>query len=92
MLVADDGRALLTNFSCSAISPNRAPIDVGSARWRAPEHIDDSRGVTVEGDIWAFGMTVLVRCLLYFRSIFFTKLVARSYFLKRDLLKGFPMR
>ncbi|KIM60327.1 hypothetical protein SCLCIDRAFT_1216944 [Scleroderma citrinum Foug A] len=60
MLVANDGRTLLTNFSCSAIFYiDRAPISVGAIRWRAPEHVDDSRGVTMEGDVWAFGMTVL---------------------------------
>lgn len=65
MLVADDGRTLLTNFSCSAIfCIGRAPISVGAIRWRAPEHVDDSRGVTTEGDVWSFGMTVLVCRLL----------------------------
>ncbi|KIM60310.1 hypothetical protein SCLCIDRAFT_1216910 [Scleroderma citrinum Foug A] len=63
VLVADDGRALLTGFECSFIS--NLPFDmtltspiVGALRWMAPEVIDQGRA-TAEGDVWAFAMTAV---------------------------------
>ena len=66
VLVAGDGRALLTGFECSFISnPSfdttlTSPI-VGALRWMAPEGIDGGRA-TAKRDVWAFAMIVLV-CL-----------------------------
>ena len=34
----------------------------GDIRWMAPEWVMGSGRVTIEGDVWAFGMTILV-CL-----------------------------
>lgn len=61
VLVADDGHALLTNFSCSAmpsIDTTTSPGG-GDIRWMAPERILGGGKVTVKGDVWAFGMTML---------------------------------
>ena len=67
VLVADDGRALLTGFECSFISDPSFDMTLislivgGALRWIAPEGIDGGRA-TAERDVWAFAMTALV-CL-----------------------------
>lgn len=60
VLIANDGRALLTNFHCASFpgSPPAFPWAVGSLRWMSPEGIDGNEA-TAERDMWAFGMTAL---------------------------------
>ncbi|KAL4077401.1 kinase-like domain-containing protein, partial [Scleroderma citrinum] len=65
VLVSDDGRALLTNFSCSAIPSSDktlVPSVTGYTKWTAPEHVDNGSSVSAEGDVWSFAMTVLELC------------------------------
>ncbi|KAI5987895.1 kinase-like domain-containing protein [Pisolithus albus] len=67
VLIAEDGRALLTDFGLSihfnssfamTVNPPRG----GSLHWMAPELVDAQNGMlaTIESDIWSFGMTTLV--------------------------------
>ncbi|KAI5120533.1 hypothetical protein M0805_004541 [Coniferiporia weirii] len=56
--LADFGLSkLLTEASDTATATGTAEL-LGSARWMARELFLDSPGVTVESDIWAFGMTL----------------------------------
>ena len=61
--MAEDGRALIADFgfSFSADSPNLAHKG-GTTKWMAPELLDDTATseVSVQSDIWSFGMTALV--------------------------------
>ncbi|KAG6328268.1 hypothetical protein ID866_10821 [Astraeus odoratus] len=60
VLVAGDGSAWLTAFYCSASSYSLGePPTCGPKRWMAPEVIEDDGKASAEGDVWAFGMTVL---------------------------------
>ncbi|KAL4071506.1 kinase-like domain-containing protein [Scleroderma yunnanense] len=62
VLVADNNRAWLTNFSCSvmrSVNMTLIPCNVGDFRWRAPEHVKAGVGISAAGDVWAFGMTIL---------------------------------
>ncbi|KIO05064.1 hypothetical protein M404DRAFT_141883 [Pisolithus tinctorius Marx 270] len=72
VLIASNGRAVLTDFGLS-ILPNSSfstTVDLlgGSLRWMAPELIDtlgtQDPSFTVETDVWAFGITTLVRQVL----------------------------
>lgn len=63
MLISDTDQALLTDFGL-AYSPsvNQVLSRGGTVNWIAPEHLDSAEyKVTREGDIWALGMTILVR-------------------------------
>ena len=52
----------------------------GDIRWMAPERVMGSGRVTVEGDVWAFGMTILV-CLCHSGFPYFhTNKVAQELF------------
>ncbi|KAL4080534.1 kinase-like domain-containing protein [Scleroderma citrinum] len=66
VLVAPDGNAVLADFGLSSLvcSPLASTMSTsfsgGTVRWMAPEIMTDSDSrATVEGDIWAFGMTTL---------------------------------
>ena len=63
VLIADDGRTLLTDFGLSFIaepSVTTAPDRVGGTlRWMAPEVLDDA--IFPRSDVWSYGMTILVR-------------------------------
>ena len=61
------------------------PACEGDIRWMAPERVMGSGRVTIEGDVWAFGMTILV-CLSHssFRIYILTK-SRRSYSLEIPL-------
>lgn len=67
MLISDDGHALLTDFGTShlaatSFSITREQHPGGTLDWMAPEYLDtDQLTMTTAGDIWAFGMTALVR-------------------------------
>ncbi|KIO04986.1 hypothetical protein M404DRAFT_530662 [Pisolithus tinctorius Marx 270] len=67
VLIAQDGRALLTDFGLSIHLNSSFTMTThlpcgGSLRWMAPELADSTEGMhaTVESDIWSFGMTALV--------------------------------
>ncbi|KAI6006311.1 kinase-like domain-containing protein [Pisolithus orientalis] len=68
VLVASDGRAVLTDFGLSILPNSSFSIPMtsacgGSLRWMAPEVVNrlvsEDPKPTVEGEIWAFGMTTL---------------------------------
>jgi len=69
VLISAEGRALLTDFGHSHLANSSFSMTVdlprgGSWNWLAPENIEsDQYAITLPGDIWAFGMTVLV-CFL----------------------------
>lgn len=63
VLVSSDRRALLSDFGLSTLQKSTFSMTVvaprgGSYPWMAPELLDDYNAST-EGDVWAFGMTVL---------------------------------
>ncbi|KIM60306.1 hypothetical protein SCLCIDRAFT_960014 [Scleroderma citrinum Foug A] len=90
VLVAGDGRALLTRFECSFTSDPSfdmtlaSPI-VGALRWMAPEGIDGGRA-TAERDVWAFAMTMLE---LFTRKVPFPHIRSRNGLIVR-ILSGKP--
>ncbi|KIO04997.1 hypothetical protein M404DRAFT_45203, partial [Pisolithus tinctorius Marx 270] len=68
VLITDDGRAVLTDFGLSflynsAFAMTTSPLAGGTLRWMAPELVSvmpaEDPQPTVEGDIWALGMTAL---------------------------------
>ncbi|KIM53490.1 hypothetical protein SCLCIDRAFT_1222716 [Scleroderma citrinum Foug A] len=64
VLISDDGRALLTDFGFSSLVHSSFALPIGShsvvsINWVAPESLEGFKP-TVEGDIWAYGMTALV--------------------------------
>jgi serine/threonine protein kinase len=71
VLIADDGRAVLSDFGISRVWVNNATITaptsvMGSCRWMAPELLgsadeQDHPSHTKASDVWAFGMVVYVR-------------------------------
>ncbi|KAG6331767.1 hypothetical protein ID866_7320 [Astraeus odoratus] len=64
VLISNDGDALLADFGLSvSLSPTfnlySKPIG-GTLNWMAPEYLESQEcNLTAEGDVWAFGMTVL---------------------------------
>ncbi|KAG6330585.1 hypothetical protein ID866_8503 [Astraeus odoratus] len=67
VLIARDGRALLTDFGFSYLSESSFSIALpdhmgGTLRYMAPERLDNS-APSAKGDVWAFGMTVLEKQL-----------------------------
>ncbi|KAL4072066.1 kinase-like domain-containing protein [Scleroderma citrinum] len=63
VLVSQDGRALLTDFGFTRVVNSSLKMTVdkicgGALNWMAPEIISGGE-VSAEGDVWAFGMTVL---------------------------------
>jgi len=65
VLISYRGEALLSDFGLSDLLESSLPITVevsgvGKINWRSPEHLDAPRG-SGAGDVWAFGMTALVR-------------------------------
>ena len=66
MLISDDGQALLADFGFSFIVNSSFSMNVpnedktkGTINWMSPQSIEDGK-VSVEADVWAFGMTALV--------------------------------
>ena len=64
-MVSDDGRALLTDFGFSHLAGASLSLAAeqhagGTLRWMAPEYLLDECIITPSGDVWAFGMTMLV--------------------------------
>ncbi|KAI6142836.1 kinase-like domain-containing protein [Pisolithus tinctorius] len=68
VLVTSDGRAVLTDFGLSVLENSSFSMTVsnefgGSLRWMAPEMVNDlstkDPRFSMEGDIWAFGMTAI---------------------------------
>lgn len=64
MLISGDGSPCLADFGLSrelmkTLSLNPSKI-AGSVRWMAKEYMSESNSATMAGDVWAFGMTILV--------------------------------
>ncbi|KAG6329797.1 hypothetical protein ID866_9292 [Astraeus odoratus] len=64
VLISEDGHALLADYGLSTLietsfdTTAAVPIHP-TVRWIAPEQIDSNGKVTIQGDVWAFGMTAL---------------------------------
>ncbi|KAI6094887.1 kinase-like domain-containing protein [Pisolithus sp. B1] len=63
VLVSSDRRALLSDFGLSTLNISTLSMTVDASRggtphWMAPELLDECP-VSVESDVWAFGMTIL---------------------------------
>ncbi|KAL4077384.1 kinase-like domain-containing protein [Scleroderma citrinum] len=93
VLVASDGRALLTGFDSSfAVDPAFDMVVVpfvsrGTLRWMAPEGFDGGRA-TAGRDAWAFAMTALE---LFSRQIPFANIRSTQGLIVR-ILRGKPDR
>ncbi|KIO04994.1 hypothetical protein M404DRAFT_141714, partial [Pisolithus tinctorius Marx 270] len=95
VLIASDGRAVLTDFGLSILPDSSFSIPMtsacgGSLRWMAPEVVNrlvsEDPKPTVEGEIWAFGMTTLVREDFFF----FSSYSSRSYFCRNSSPGNIP--
>lgn len=71
-MISNDGRALLADFGFSYVVNSSFNMDIpcqnepkGTMNWMSPELFDGS-GVSAEADVWAFGMTTLVRSSSFF--------------------------
>ncbi|KAG6333274.1 hypothetical protein ID866_5816 [Astraeus odoratus] len=66
VMVSEEGHALLADYGLSSLIESSfdmtaaAPIRP-TVRWMAPEQIHNNGKVTAPADVWAFGMTALVR-------------------------------
>ena len=65
MLISYRGEALLSDFGLSGLLESSFPVtievsSVGTINWTPPECLVAPRG-SAAGDVWAFGMTALVR-------------------------------
>lgn len=63
--ISEDGRALLLDFGSSTLINSSFTLTISAPfkdilNWMAPEIIDNGYG-SAEADVWAFGMTALVR-------------------------------
>ena len=72
VLISDDGRPLLADFGYSFIVNSSFSMEIesrksGTLRWTAPEYFHEEGPITAEGDIWAFGMTTVVRLSPFFK-------------------------
>lgn len=64
ILISDDGSPQVTDICCSFTFPAGKEISPAiwcAPRWTAPERLNDGGEANAEGDVWAFGMTALVR-------------------------------
>lgn len=64
VLISTDGRALLADFGLSSLVDSSFSLSInapsaGTVRWMSPEVIENYGTASAEGDVWAFGMTVL---------------------------------
>ncbi|KAG6332549.1 hypothetical protein ID866_6540 [Astraeus odoratus] len=85
VLIASDGRALLTDFGLSyltnsSFSFSLATVHGGTIRHSSPENLDNSE-ISSEGDIWAFGMTVLCSTLTSWNR---TQLITQASEIEHD--------
>jgi len=68
-LVSNEGHALLSDFGFSHFAAASFNLAVeqrpgGTLNWMAPEYLEMKEfKMTTAGDVWAFGMTTLVRHL-----------------------------
>ncbi|KDQ14059.1 hypothetical protein BOTBODRAFT_175166 [Botryobasidium botryosum FD-172 SS1] len=63
ILISDTGRALLCDFGLSKLQSvdSKTPKSIefaGTARWMAPELLNESNKKTATADVYAFGMTI----------------------------------
>lgn len=98
VLISQSGQALLTDFGLSELLGSS--FNPRLVNWTPPEHLDDFKG-SPEGDVWAFGMTALVRWLFPFDALTQTplqELFTRSFpfhdiqDVKQRIVKGPPER
>ncbi|KIM53409.1 hypothetical protein SCLCIDRAFT_1157660, partial [Scleroderma citrinum Foug A] len=67
VLISQDGQPLLVDYGLSALIDSSFSMTAGPPRfptikWMAPEQVVNCRKVpTTQADVWAFGMTTLVR-------------------------------
>jgi len=64
VLISDDGSPQVTDICCSFTSLPGTEITSAilcAPRWTAPERLNDGGEANAKGDVWAFGMTALVR-------------------------------
>ena len=85
VLISDDGSPLLADFGYSYVVNSSFSMEIesrktGTFRWMAPEYFDEEGPITAEGDIWAFGMTTMVRLSLFFNCLL--------HALRRNFLRG----
>ncbi|KAI6001248.1 WD40-repeat-containing domain protein [Pisolithus albus] len=93
VLVSSDRRALLSDFGLSTLQKCTFSMTVvsprgGSYPWMAPELLD-SYNASTEGDVWAFGMTVLE---LFTRTIPFPDCPRFENVMYRLITKKLPPR
>ena len=68
VLIDDDGSPVLADFGLSryndqpTLFPGERTRAPGSDRYMAPEYFTHIFSVTTQGDIWAYGMVVYVKC------------------------------
>ena len=61
ILISPNGQPLLTDFGLLDLNEPPFLVNcVGTINWTSPEHLNDLKG-SAAGDVWAFGMTMLVR-------------------------------
>jgi len=65
VVISEDGRALLLDFGFSSLINSSFTLTISAPlkdilNWVAPEILDNGYG-SAEADVWAFGMTALVR-------------------------------
>jgi len=62
VLISEDGQALLTNFGFSPIFMPSQCGNEAMINWMSPQMLGSGK-VSIEADVWAFGMTALVSSL-----------------------------
>lgn len=95
IVISKDGRAMITDYGVSSLvdaefDQNAAISMPGgqSIRWMPPETMEDFEEVSLRGDIWTFGMTVLE---LFTRKVPFHNLTGLRSVIGR-ILTGLPDR
>ena len=86
VLISDDGVPLLADFGYSYIVNSSFSMEIedrktGTLCWMAPEYFREDGPITAEGDIWAFGMTAVVRLSLCFKL--FTACLEKELFTRQ---------
>jgi len=74
VLISTDGRALLADFGLSSLVDSSFSLSTnapsaGTVRWMSPEVIENYGTASAEGDVWAFGMTVLVCFVVHCHTV-----------------------
>jgi len=93
VLISDNGQALLTDFGFSHMVNSSFSMTVsshgggkGTLKWKSPELLQGGV-VSAKADVWAFGMTALVRLSLF--HAYYVK-GKQELFTREDPFHGFP--